>query len=300
MTSPVFTRVPSVTFNCVMREVIFGERSAFRSASTYPVAERSVVACPSVTTDAVTVSTLFPPNVRPAAKKAATPAATTRTAARSSHPRRPRAFSGSRRMRSAERSAGVRSLSWLMGRELSILFRLPGGLRRPRGRSLQRFGRTPACAARPADAAGRFRPVATATAGVIIPIVLWNNALLAAVISIHAATPGTIYRIELAGNQTVWSEDLPRDSGALVLFHRYPGGMLVSVKRADVRRVAAAPRVAEAPKRLQTGGDIMIGTLGGPDGIGIRRGEGSPRGDSCCLPEESRCVPESARMEPPS
>ena len=30
---PFLTRVPSVTFNCVMRDVIFGERSALRSAS---------------------------------------------------------------------------------------------------------------------------------------------------------------------------------------------------------------------------------------------------------------------------
>ena len=34
MTSPVFTREPSVTFNSVIRDVIFGERSALRSAST--------------------------------------------------------------------------------------------------------------------------------------------------------------------------------------------------------------------------------------------------------------------------
>jgi hypothetical protein len=106
--------------------------------------------------------------------------------------------------------------------------------------------------------------------------VLWNNALLAAVISIHAATPGTIYRIELAGNQSVWSEDLPRDSGALVLFHRYPGGMLVSVKRADVRRVATAPRPVEAPKRLQTGEEIMIGTLGFRTGSGSGAAKASP------------------------
>jgi hypothetical protein len=95
---------------------------------------------------------------------------------------------------------------------------------------------------------------------------LWSNALLAAVISIQAATPpgpgASIYRIELAGNQTAWSEDLPRDSGTLVLFHRYPGGLLVSVKKADVLRVTPTPRVVEDPKRLQVGRDIMIGTLG--------------------------------------
>jgi hypothetical protein len=52
----------------MIREVIFGERSAFRSASTYPVAVRSVVAWPSVTTDAVTVSTFFGASDRPLRK----------------------------------------------------------------------------------------------------------------------------------------------------------------------------------------------------------------------------------------
>src|SRR4029077_9434207 len=69
--------------------------------------------------------------------------------------------------------------------------------------------------------------------GVIMGSMLWNNALLAAVISLHAAPPAApgpqVYKIELAGNQTVWSEDLPKDSGTLVLFHRYPGGLLVCV-----------------------------------------------------------------------
>jgi len=98
----------------------------------------------------------------------------------------------------------------------------------------------------------------------------WNSVLLAAVISIQAATPATqpaqpaqLYRIELSGNQAVFSEDLPRDSGALVLFHRYPGGLLVCVKKADVKRVTAAPRISESPRKVRTGGEIMIGGLGG-------------------------------------
>jgi len=109
---------------------------------------------------------------------------------------------------------------------------------------------------------------------------LWNNALLAAVISIHAATPAApgpqVYRIELAGNQTVWSEDLPRDSGSLVLFHRYPGGLLVCIKKADVRRVTPAPRIAGNPKSLQTGRDIVVGPLGGRTAPGVTGAKGSP------------------------
>lgn len=134
---------------------------------------------------------------------------------------------------------------------------------------------------RPADAAGRLLARRSRNGPRyrdIIRIVLWHNALLAAVISICAATPGTIYRIELSGNQIVWSEDLPRDSGALVLFHRYPGGMLVSVKKADVRRVAAAPRVTEVAKKVQSGRDIKIGTLGAPTASGSGAAKASPEG----------------------
>ncbi len=101
---------------------------------------------------------------------------------------------------------------------------------------------------------------------------LWNGVLVAAVISIQAATPAVrraqVYKIELAGNQTVLAEDVPKDSGSLVLFHRFPGGMLVSVKKADVRRVTISQRVVEDPKRLRTGNEIMIGTLGGPGSSG--------------------------------
>jgi hypothetical protein len=113
---------------------------------------------------------------------------------------------------------------------------------------------------------------------------LWSNALLAAVISIHAATPpgpgASIYRIDLAGNQTAWSEDQPRDAGTLVLFHRYPGGLLVSVKKADVRRVTSTPRVAEEPKRVRSGRDVMIGTLGArrTSGAGAAAKKGSAEG----------------------
>jgi hypothetical protein len=99
-------------------------------------------------------------------------------------------------------------------------------------------------------------------AGDIIGLMLWGNALLAALISIRAATAPAVYKVELAGNQIVWSEDQPRNAGAFVLFHRYPGGLLVSVKKTDVRRVVAVPRVADEVKRLKTGSEVLLGSLG--------------------------------------
>ncbi len=113
---------------------------------------------------------------------------------------------------------------------------------------------------------------------------LWCNALLAGLISIHAATPAasgsSVYKVELSGNQTVWSEDQPRNAGALVLFHRYPGGLLVSVKKAEVRRVTAVPRVAEELKRLKTGKDVVVGSLADrqPSGSGATAGSAVPEG----------------------
>jgi hypothetical protein len=94
-----------------------------------------------------------------------------------------------------------------------------------------------------------------------------SNLLLAAAISLHAATPAsaagqTVYKIEMAGNQTVWSEDQPRDAGAQLLFHRYPGGLLVSVKKADVRRIVVSRRNSETARGLRPGTAIDLGPSG--------------------------------------
>jgi hypothetical protein len=90
--------------------------------------------------------------------------------------------------------------------------------------------------------------------------------LLAALISLNAApAPAAgqkVYRIELAGNQSLWSEDQPRVAGAQLLFHRYPGGMLVSVKRADVRRVTFSSRPVAGGIGLRPGNVIELGRTG--------------------------------------
>lgn len=94
-----------------------------------------------------------------------------------------------------------------------------------------------------------------------------SNLLLVAAISLHAATPAsaagqTVYKIEMAGNQTAWSEDQPRDAGDRLLFHRYPGGLLVSVKKADVRRVVVSRRNSETARGLRPGSAIDLGPTG--------------------------------------
>jgi hypothetical protein len=94
-----------------------------------------------------------------------------------------------------------------------------------------------------------------------------GNLLLAALISLHAAGPApaagkNVYRIELAGNQSIWSEDPPRDAGGRLLFHRYPGGMLVSVKKSDVRRVVISSRPVADSRGLRPGNVIELGRTG--------------------------------------
>jgi hypothetical protein len=56
------------------------------------------------------------------------------------------------------------------------------------------------------------------------------------------AAPAVVYRIETGGSGVLWSADRPVQSGELILFHEYPSGALLSLRRSDVRRVAAQPR----------------------------------------------------------
>lgn len=59
--------------------------------------------------------------------------------------------------------------------------------------------------------------------------------------SLALAANSMLFRIDLNGRTAVWSKDRPRSAGSLLLFHSYPTGLLVSVKRAEVRRVVAVP-----------------------------------------------------------
>jgi hypothetical protein len=93
---------------------------------------------------------------------------------------------------------------------------------------------------------------------------LWGNVLLAAGISIAALTaspakPATkVYRIDLTRDQTAWSQDVPQESGGFVVFHRYPGGLLVSVRKSDVKKITAAALPPEAVLGLRPGKDIVV------------------------------------------
>jgi hypothetical protein len=99
-----------------------------------------------------------------------------------------------------------------------------------------------------------------------------ENLLAAAVISLLGLMPApapapaaTVYRIDMAGGQIAWAKDQPRDTGTALLFHRYPDGLLVSVKKADVRHLSASAPPAEASRGPRLGKDLIVL---GPTGAG--------------------------------
>jgi hypothetical protein len=98
---------------------------------------------------------------------------------------------------------------------------------------------------------------------------LCSNVLLTVAISVQALLQApapettTVYKIELTGGQTAWSQDKPREAGAALLFHRHPGGLLVSVKKADVKSITASRMTPEAPKAARLGkGLVVLGPTG--------------------------------------
>jgi hypothetical protein len=98
--------------------------------------------------------------------------------------------------------------------------------------------------------------------------VLLENILAAAVVSLLGlvpapAAPATVYRIEMAGGQIAWAKDQPRDTGTALLFHRHPDGLLVSVKKADVRRLSASAPPAQAARGPRPGNLVVLGETGG-------------------------------------
>ncbi|MEP6995460.1 MAG: hypothetical protein ABI968_13125 [Acidobacteriota bacterium] len=68
------------------------------------------------------------------------------------------------------------------------------------------------------------------------------------------------YQIDLAPSGKVISQDAPTAKGATIVFHRYPDGLLMSMRRSDVRafaRITPQAAVATLPKERL----VQIGTL---------------------------------------
>jgi hypothetical protein len=85
---------------------------------------------------------------------------------------------------------------------------------------------------------------------------------LSAPLALFGAEP-MLYRIELAGNQVLFARTPPVAKGNQFVFSRHPDGAVMSVRRAEVRRVVTvAPARAEIRKH-RPGEVIVLGPTGG-------------------------------------
>src|SRR4029077_11316004 len=71
--------------------------------------------------------------------------------------------------------------------------------------------------------------------------------LLAAVAA--AGGESAYYRVDLAPSGQIIATDLPVTKGTMVVFHRYPSGDLVSLRRTEVRGVVRIPPAAAEATR---------------------------------------------------
>lgn len=71
----------------------------------------------------------------------------------------------------------------------------------------------------------------------------------------------TIYRIELRGHSQLLSSDHPVQKGKVLLFHRYPDGVFLSVAAREVIRVVSLTTNSKT-KTLEPGETIALGPTG--------------------------------------
>lgn len=94
---------------------------------------------------------------------------------------------------------------------------------------------------------------------------LRRNVLLTVLISLAAAalfaSEPVAYRVDMKSGEPVWAEDRPMETGALIVFHRSPDRVLVSVRKSDVRRIVPGRR-ASPPRALEPGAEIVVGPTG--------------------------------------
>lgn len=74
------------------------------------------------------------------------------------------------------------------------------------------------------------------------------------------AAEAAYYQIELVPSGSIISTDLPVTKGTMVVFHKYPGGALVSMRRADLKTVTKVDAAAVQPKN-PADAVIRIGNL---------------------------------------
>jgi hypothetical protein len=86
----------------------------------------------------------------------------------------------------------------------------------------------------------------------------------AALFFLFAAVPllgRAVHQLELKGDSRILSVDMPVRQGRLLLFHRYPDGVLLSVPAADVLGVSKT-NVPTSPEGFRQSETILLGPTG--------------------------------------
>jgi len=126
--------------------------------------------------------------------------------------------------------------------------------------------------------------------------------LAAGVATAPAAGPAPagreLFQIELEGKQTLWAADRPVENRGHLLFRSYPGGVLMSVKMTDVRKVVAVRERASAARTLRPGEAIEIGQTGGGAGTAPPSDGARPPGSRTIIPELGERKDGSALLNP--
>ena len=96
---------------------------------------------------------------------------------------------------------------------------------------------------------------------------LCASVLLACGLTLRAEQ--VFYQIDLAPSGKVISQDTPVAKGSTIVFHRYPDGMLMSMRRSDVKvltRIAPQSAAATLPRQklVQIGNLAFQGAQAGP------------------------------------
>jgi len=81
-----------------------------------------------------------------------------------------------------------------------------------------------------------------------------------------APNVSTVYRLDLVGGAALWSKDAPMQTGSVVTFHRYPDGVLVSIRRSDLIKVAITKPEQSVARAAKPGAVLDLGVTGGGAG----------------------------------
>lgn len=96
-------------------------------------------------------------------------------------------------------------------------------------------------------------------------LVFWGlSGLLAAAASLAGSL--TYYVLDVQGGSKVYSVDPPVRKGRVLLFHRYPDGVYVSLAASEVVQVSALEAEPPPAEKLAPGGTVYVGpALAGPN-----------------------------------